>query len=132
MVGHVRGRATGCGGIGGAALQAEVGGWEIQTGSGAVDHAVDNEEAALEAGRRFLSYLPSSVSELPARSVPNDDPARVDEASLLAIPRDIGCPYRVRPVVESLCDRDSVLEVGRWFERSVFTGLARLDGCWWR
>src|SRR3954454_20489285 len=39
----------------------ELGGWEIQTRCGAVDHAVDSEEEAFEATRRFLSYLPSSV-----------------------------------------------------------------------
>jgi acetyl-CoA carboxylase carboxyltransferase component len=108
--------------------KAELGGWEIQTGSGAVDHAVDNEEAAFEAARRFLSYLPPSVFELPARLPAADDPAREDEALLFAIPRDIRRPYRVRPIVESVCDRGSVFELGRWFGRPVFTGLARLNG----
>src|SRR5438067_12659607 len=43
----------------------ELGGWEIQTRCGAVDHAVDTEEEAFDCTRRFLSYLPSSVYELP-------------------------------------------------------------------
>ena len=54
----------------------ELGGWEIQTRCGAVDHAVDTEEEAFECTRRFLSYLPSSVFELPVRGPQTDDPER--------------------------------------------------------
>ena len=52
----------------------ELGGWEIQTRCGAVDHAVDTEEEAFECTRRFLSYLPSSVYEVPPRGPRTDDP----------------------------------------------------------
>src|SRR3954468_23990985 len=39
----------------------ELGGADIQTRAGGVDHAVDTEEEAFACARRFLSYLPSSV-----------------------------------------------------------------------
>src|SRR5205807_4240946 len=45
----------------------ELGGWEIQTRCGAVDHAVDTEPEAFACTRRFLSYLASSVYEVAAR-----------------------------------------------------------------
>ncbi|MBX6746327.1 MAG: methylmalonyl-CoA carboxyltransferase, partial [Acetobacteraceae bacterium] len=106
----------------------ELGGWEIQTRSGAVDHAVDTEEEAFEAARRFLSYLPASVFELPARTECEDDPGRADESLLSVIPRDIRKPYRMRPIIESVVDRGSFFEMGRHFGRSVITGLARLNG----
>jgi acetyl-CoA carboxylase carboxyltransferase component len=108
--------------------KAELGGWEIQTRSGAVDHAVDSEEEAFEAARRFLSYLPPSVFELPARLPSEDDPARVDEALLSAIPRNLRQPYRMRPIIETVVDRGSFFELGRQFGRPVITGLARLNG----
>ena len=56
----------------------ELGGWEIQLGCGGVDHAVDTEEEAFDAARRFLSYLPSSIHDLPPRARGWDDagPAR--------------------------------------------------------
>ena len=38
----------------------ELGGWEIQLRAGAIDEAVDSEDEAFAAARRFLSYLPSS------------------------------------------------------------------------
>src|SRR5207253_949807 len=66
----------------------ELGGWEIQTRCGAVDHAVDTEEEAFECTRRFLSYLPSSVYELPTRLPSDDDPERRDEVLFEVIPRD--------------------------------------------
>jgi acetyl-CoA carboxylase carboxyltransferase component len=108
--------------------KTELGGWEIQCKAGAVDHAVDTEEEAFEATRRFLSYLPSSVFELPARTPSEDDPVREEESLLSVIPRDIRKPYRVRPIIETLMDRGSVFEIGRWFGRPIVTALARLNG----
>src|ERR687888_133514 len=39
----------------------ELGGADIQTRAGGIDHAVETEEEAFECAKRFLSYLPSSV-----------------------------------------------------------------------
>ena len=40
----------------------ELGGWQIQLKAGAVDHAVDTEEEAFACARRFLSYMPPSIT----------------------------------------------------------------------
>ncbi len=106
----------------------ELGGWEIQTGCGAVDHAVDTEDAAFAAVRRFLSYLPGSVWELPPRVRGWDDPARADEALVVAVPRDRKQAYHMRRIIERVVDRDSFFEMGERFGRPIITGLARLDG----
>jgi acetyl-CoA carboxylase carboxyltransferase component len=106
----------------------ELGGWEIQTRCGAVDHAVDSEEEAFAATRRFLSYLPSSVQELPPRGPQTDDPARREEFLFEAIPRDRRKVYRMRPIIEAVVDKGSFFELGRMFGRPIITGLARLDG----
>ncbi|MDP7549365.1 MAG: carboxyl transferase domain-containing protein, partial [Alphaproteobacteria bacterium] len=46
----------------------DLGGWRMQTQvSGQVDMAVDSDEEALDAIRRFLSYLPSNSAEAPPR-----------------------------------------------------------------
>src|SRR5919197_1146715 len=39
----------------------ELGGADIQTRAGGIDHAVETEEEAFECANRLLSYLPSSV-----------------------------------------------------------------------
>jgi len=106
----------------------ELGGWEIQTRSGAVDHAVDSEEEAFACARRFLSYLPSSVYELPPKRATDDDPERRDESLMDAIPRDRRKVYKIRPIIEAVVDRGSFFEMGAMFGRPIVTGLARLDG----
>jgi acetyl-CoA carboxylase carboxyltransferase component len=106
----------------------QLGGWEIQTRCGAVDHAVDSEEEAFAATRRFLSYLPASVYELPAKGPQTDDPHRRDEFLFEAIPRDRRKVYKMRPIVEAVVDRGSFFELGHMFGRPIITGFARLDG----
>jgi len=106
----------------------ELGGWEIQTRSGAVDHAVDTEAEAFACARRFLSYLPSSVHGLPPVLPCEDDPDRREEALFAAVPRDRRKVYRMRPVIEAVVDQGSFFEMGSRFGRSVITGLARLGG----
>ncbi len=106
----------------------ELGGHEIQLRAGAVDHAVDTEEESFECARRFLSYLPSSVFDLPPRGPCDDDPNRSVDWLIEAIPRNIRKVYRMRPIVEAVVDSGSFFEMGRSFGRSVITGFARLDG----
>jgi acetyl-CoA carboxylase carboxyltransferase component len=106
----------------------ELGGWEVQTACGAVDHAVDTEDEAFAAARSFLSYMPSSIHDLPPRLRNWDDPERRDEALLSAVPRDKKQAYHMRRIVNSVVDRESFYELGQNFGRPIITGLARLDG----
>ena len=106
----------------------ELGGWEIQLRAGAIDEAVDSEDEAFAVARRFLSYLPSSVYDVPPRGPATDDPARREESLFEAIPRDVRKPYRIRPIVEKVVDQGSFMEMGKLYGRSVVTGFARVDG----
>ena len=106
----------------------ELGGADIQTRSGGVDNMVETEEEAFEAARRFLSYLPPSVHQLPPVLPSEDDPQRADEFLMSVIPRNRRQIYKMRPIVESVVDKGSFFEMGRHFGRSIIAGLARLDG----
>jgi acetyl-CoA carboxylase carboxyltransferase component len=106
----------------------ELGGWQIQLRAGGVDNAVDTEEEAFALARRFLSYLPSSIWDVPPRGPVTDDPARREEWLGEAIPRDPRKVYKMRAIVEAVADRGSFLEIAPLYGRSVITGLARLDG----
>lgn len=106
----------------------ELGGADIQTRAGAVDHAVDTEEEAFACARRFLSYLPSSVYELPPTLPCTDNPERSDEALMNAVPRNRKQVYKMRPIVESVVDKGSFFEVARNFGKPIIVGLARLEG----
>jgi acetyl-CoA carboxylase carboxyltransferase component len=105
-----------------------LGGWEIQTKSGAIDHAVDTEEEAFECARRFLSYLPSSVYDLPPTLPCDDDPERAEEGLMKAVPRNRRQVYKMRPIIQAVVDKGSFFEMGQNFGRSVITGFARFDG----
>ncbi|HEV2302778.1 MAG TPA: carboxyl transferase domain-containing protein [Stellaceae bacterium] len=115
-------------GIGEKLGKEELGGWEIQTKSGAVDHVVADEDEAFQCARRFLSYLPASVFELPARTASEDDPRRRDETLFEAVPRERRKVYKMRPIIEAVVDRGSFFEVGHMFGRPIITGLARANG----
>ncbi|MGJ4970966.1 MULTISPECIES: acyl-CoA carboxylase subunit beta [unclassified Bradyrhizobium] len=106
----------------------ELGGADIQTKAGGVDHAVDTEAEAFACARRFLSYLPSSVYELPPTLPCTDDPQRVDEQLISAVPRDRRRVYKMRPIIESVVDNGSFFEVAQNYGRPIIIGLARLEG----
>jgi acetyl-CoA carboxylase carboxyltransferase component len=106
----------------------ELGGWEIQLKAGGVDDAVDTEDDAFARARGFLSYLPSSVDDVPPRGPQTDDPQRREAWLADAIPRNQRKPYKMRAIVEAVVDRGSFFEMSSLYGRAVITGLARLDG----
>jgi len=106
----------------------ELGGSHIHTRNGAVDDEAASEDEAFARARRFLSYLPSSVHELPARTTPADDPARRDPWLIEAVPREPRKVYNMRRIVNAVVDEGSFFEIGRLWGRPIITGLARLDG----
>ncbi len=106
----------------------ELGGSQIQTRNGAVDNEAESEDEALAQIRRFLSYLPPNVWQLPPVA-PADDPADRREERLLAIiPRERRRAYKIRDVLDLVLDRDSFFEIGRMWGRSLVTGFARAAG----
>src|SRR5712692_9783858 len=106
----------------------ELGGWEIQLRAGAVDDAVDTEEEAFACARRFLSYLPSSIDDVPPRGPRTDDADRREPWLFEAIPHDVRKPYKMRAIVEAVVDRGSFFEMSALYGRAVITGFAGLDG----
>jgi methylmalonyl-CoA decarboxylase subunit alpha len=107
----------------------ELGGWKLLTGiSGLADMAVDTDEQALDAIKRFLSYLPShSMAPPPEYHVP----AGSDEACrtmLDIVPESRNKVYDVRKVIRAISDSHSTFELKERYGKSVATVLARLDG----
>src|SRR5262249_43280077 len=75
-------------GVGEVVTKEELGGVHVHAHeSGAVDNEVESEDAAFAAIRRFLSYLPSNVWQVPPRGPRGDDPGRREEVLLRIIPR---------------------------------------------
>jgi len=106
----------------------ELGGSQIHARNGTVDDEAANEAKAFEMARKFLTYLPPSVYELPERTEPAADASRIVEPLIEAIPKDQRQVYKIRPIINSVVDKDSFFEIGRLWGRSIVTGFARLDG----
>ena len=106
----------------------ELGGSQIHTRNGAIDDEAESEADAFARARRFLSYLPPSVYELPPRTPTEDHAERNVDWLIEAIPRDDRKVYKMRPIIEALVDAGSFFEIGRFWGRGVIAGFARLDG----
>ena len=100
----------------------ELGHADIHTANGAIDDAVDSEAEAFERALQFLSYLPSSVDELPPLEDWGDDPGRRDDWLLDVVPRNPRRSYDMRAILERVVDAGTFFEIGR--------GLGHLDRRW--
>lgn len=112
----------------GEVSKEELGHARIHTRNGAIDDEASSEEEAFGKARQFLSYLPSSVDELPPRAECDDPTTRAEEMLADIIPRDPHRTYEMRPLINAVVDRGSFFEIGRHWGTSIITGLARLDG----
>ncbi|WP_188611973.1 acyl-CoA carboxylase subunit beta [Chelatococcus reniformis] len=106
----------------------DLGGPTIHEKSGVVDDVVEDEAAAFDAVRTFLSYLPQNVWELPPRRATDDPPGRMDAALDGIVPANRRRVYDIRAVVRSVLDQGSFFEMGRRFGPGQVVGLARLAG----
>ena len=97
-------------------------------GSGVVDNEAEDEHDAFEQIRRFLSYMPTSVWELPPVEETSDPRDRRDERLLSLIPRERNRPYDPRALVRMVLDEDSVFEHARYYGGAQITMFARLNG----
>jgi acetyl-CoA carboxylase carboxyltransferase component len=102
----------------------EVGPIDVQDANGVVDLRVEDDAAAVQAAKRYLSYF----ARAPHGSGPDGD--RVPDQSSLRdiVPANRKRVYAVRDVIGGLFDEGSVLELRRGFGPGMVTALARVDG----
>jgi len=96
--------------------------------SGCIDNLAQDEAHAFELIRRFLSYLPSNVWEMPPRGRTTDDVQRRDEELIRLIPKDPRKIYDPKRMLASILDLDSFFEIAPLYGRARVTGLGRLNG----
>lgn len=107
----------------------DLGGWHIHCRNGSVDNLAENEEEAAQLTRDFLSYLPSSVYELPPiQNGTTDSPSRQEEELLSIIPRKRTSTFDIRRVINLLADQDSFFEIGGLWGTDQVTGFVRFGG----
>src|SRR5271154_5735565 len=97
----------------------EVGPMDVQVGNGVVDIPVADEAEAVAVAKKYLSYFQRDVR----------DWLCADQRLLRGIiPENRLRIYDVRAVIETLADRDSVLEVRRNFGLGMVTAFIRIEG----
>lgn len=104
-----------------------LGGADIQTRiSGLIDNQVANEDEALAALRRVLSYLPDNVGERPRVQA---DWKAADQDELLGIVSpNLRRTVDVHAMIRCIVDQESFFEIAPDYGRSLRTGLARIEG----
>lgn len=115
--------------IGESSDTEELGGWRMHAEvTGLADMVVDDDQQALIAIRRFLSYLPSHALEAPPvlPCTPEDRPDPAEPETIVPVER--AKTYDMRKLIATLVDRNSLFVLKDRFGRSVVTALARLEG----
>lgn len=107
----------------------DLGGWRLHAEvTGIADLVANTDEEALDAIKRFLSFMPSHHMEAPPRApVPQGSDEPVKEI-LDLIPRERMRVYDVKEVIRKIIDIDSLFELKARFGKTMVTALARIDG----
>ena len=96
--------------------------------AGSIHNVAETEDEALDQIKRFLSFMPQNVWQLPP-VLPTDDPVdRCEEALLSIVPENRRQAYDMKKLVAMVVDKESSFEIRSTYGRAVITMLARLDG----
>lgn len=114
--------------LGKAPDKFELGGAKVATRSGAIDNLAEDEADAIAQMKRFLSYMPQNVWEMPPREQSDDPVERPLDELLSKLPVNNRQPYKAIDIVSPIVDRGSFFEIGKYWGKAVTTGLARIDG----
>jgi len=97
----------------------QIGPSAVQSANGVIDVLVEDESAAVEVAKRYLSFFQGPLAA----------PAEPDGAALReALPENRVRAYDMRAVMGQLADIDSLLELRAAFGVGIHTALARLGG----
>ena len=114
--------------IGEHATLEEMGGARMHaTVSGCGDNLVDSDDAAIDAARRYLSYLPSNATLGPAPVVATA-PSAAARRIADVVPTEERRAYDMHRVIDALVDDGSFFEIKPLFARELIVGFARLEG----
>jgi acetyl-CoA carboxylase carboxyltransferase component len=97
----------------------EVGPIDTQSKNGVVDVRVPDEAAAVAAAKQYLAYFQGPVADWTC-----DDQRKLRDA----LPEQRRRSYKIRPLIETLADTGSVLELRREFGQAIVTALVRIEG----
>jgi acetyl-CoA carboxylase carboxyltransferase component len=97
----------------------EVGPMSVQVPNGVVDILVKDEFAAVDVAKKYLSYFQGSIATWEAH-----DQRRLRHI----VPENRLRLYNMRVIVETIADKDSVLEIREKFGVGIITAFIRVEG----
>ncbi|HET6794254.1 MAG TPA: acyl-CoA carboxylase subunit beta [Acidimicrobiales bacterium] len=104
----------------------EMGGARMHTRvSGCADNLVADDEEAIDAARRYFSYMPGSWREAPPAAAARPPSALLTQG---VVPEEERRGYDMHRVIDGLVDGDSFFEVKPDFATELIVGFARLEG----
>ena len=107
----------------------ELGGAETHTTiSSVADGAFNNDVEALTVLRRFLSFLPSSNSEISKIRQTQDLSRRVSLSLDTLIPENPNLPYDMKELITSIADQYDFFELQENYAKNILIGFIRLAG----
>jgi len=98
------------------------------TKSGVTHFVMQSGEAAMDAVRYLLSYLPQNNMETPPYFAPTDRRDRAEDSLDRIIPDAANQPYDMVEVIETVVDDGEFFEVHEHFAKNIVVGFGRLDG----
>jgi acetyl-CoA carboxylase carboxyltransferase component/biotin carboxyl carrier protein len=97
----------------------EVGPASIQQRNGVIDVLVEDEIEATRTAKQYVGYFQGEIGDWTC----------TDQRSLrFAVPQNRKQAFDIRQVIQTLCDKNSVLELRPKFGRSLLTALVRIEG----
>lgn len=107
----------------------DLGGGNVHAEKSGVAHFVyEDEEHAIMAVRKLLSYLPlNNFDPLPVSEDISFYEARQEYLNKI-VPEDANRPYDMKEIINILVDSDSFFEVHEKFAQNIIIGFARMDG----
>jgi acetyl-CoA carboxylase carboxyltransferase component len=106
--------------LGGAVAQS--------THSGVCHFVAPNDEECLNMVSQLLSYLPQNNMEDPPVQATADDPNRMDEELVNAVPEDPTRAYDMKNIIRMVVDDGQFMEVHENYAPNIITGFARCSG----
>ena len=97
----------------------ELGPMSFQVPNGVVDILVKDEEEAVDVAKQYLSYFQGPIDEWEA---PDQRPLRH------IVPENRKQLYDMREVINTIADKDSVLEIREKFGIGIITAFMRIEG----
>ncbi len=97
----------------------DIGPVSVQAPNGVIDVLVENEAEGVAVAKKYLAYFQGRLGDW-----------RFADQRLLrhAVPENRLRAYEIRPIIDTLADAGSVLELRPGFGRGMITALARIEG----